>query len=111
VEESVISALDDRASRSDLILVDRTVTAITPATVVSLARAHNAPVVAIYELALLLGSKGVANILPMAKGGTQRIGDVGVSMVHAIHTSSIDENGKSLFVAMRGIDRPAARRF
>jgi L-ascorbate metabolism protein UlaG (beta-lactamase superfamily) len=33
----------------------------------------------------------------MGKGGTQRIGDVEVSMVHAIHTSSIDENGKSVF--------------
>lgn len=65
--------------------------------VVSLARAHNAPVVAIYELALYFGSKGVANVLPMGKGGTQRIDDVEVSMVHAIHTSSIDENGKSLF--------------
>jgi len=65
--------------------------------VVSLARAHNAPVVAIYELALYFGSKGVANILPMGKGGTQRIGDVEVTMVQAIHTSSIDEDGKSLF--------------
>jgi len=65
--------------------------------VVSLARAHNAPVVAIYELALYFGSKGVTNILPMGKGGTQRIDDVEVSMVHAIHTSSIDENGKSVF--------------
>jgi L-ascorbate metabolism protein UlaG (beta-lactamase superfamily) len=66
--------------------------------VVSLARAHDAPVVAIYELALHFGSKGVANILPMGKGGTQRIDDVEVSMVHAIHTSSVDESGMHLFV-------------
>jgi L-ascorbate metabolism protein UlaG (beta-lactamase superfamily) len=65
--------------------------------VVPLARKHNAPVVAIYELALYFGSKGVANILPMGKGGTQRIGDVEVTMVHAIHTSSIDEDGKTVF--------------
>ncbi len=65
--------------------------------VVSLARQHNAQVVAIYELALYFGSKGVSNILPMGKGGTQRIGDIEVTMVHAIHTSSIDEDGKSIF--------------
>jgi L-ascorbate metabolism protein UlaG (beta-lactamase superfamily) len=65
--------------------------------VVSLARAHHAPVVAIYELALYFGSKGVANVLPMGKGGTQRIGDVEVTMVHAIHTSSIDEDGQCAF--------------
>jgi L-ascorbate metabolism protein UlaG (beta-lactamase superfamily) len=64
--------------------------------VISLARAHNAPVVAIYELALYFGSKGVLNILPMGKGGTQRVGDVDVTMVHAIHTSSIDEDGMSV---------------
>jgi L-ascorbate metabolism protein UlaG (beta-lactamase superfamily) len=66
--------------------------------VVSLALAHDAPVVAIYELALYFGSKGVVNILPMGKGGTQHVGDVGVTMVHAVHTSSIEEDGKTLFV-------------
>ena len=65
--------------------------------VIPLARAHNAPVVAIYELALYFGSKGVANVLPMGKGGTQHIGDVEVTMVHAIHISSIDQDGKSTF--------------
>ena len=39
--------------------------------VVPLALAYNAPVVAIFELALWFGSKGVVNILPMGKGGTQ----------------------------------------
>ena len=65
--------------------------------VVSLARAHNAPVAAIYELAAWFGSKGVANILPMGKGGTQQIGDVAVTMVQAIHSSSLDEDGKMIY--------------
>jgi L-ascorbate metabolism protein UlaG (beta-lactamase superfamily) len=65
--------------------------------VVSLARAHNAPVAAIFELAMWFGSKGVANILPMGKGGTQQIGDVAVTMVHAIHSSSLEEDGKKLY--------------
>jgi L-ascorbate metabolism protein UlaG (beta-lactamase superfamily) len=61
---------------------------------VPLALAHKAPVVAIYELALYFGSKGVVNILPMGKGGTQRVGDVDITMVHAIHSSSVEEGGK-----------------
>ncbi len=64
---------------------------------ISLARAHNAPVVAIYELAKWFGSKGVANILPMGKGGTQHIGDIDVTMVHAIHSSSVEEDGKRIY--------------
>jgi L-ascorbate metabolism protein UlaG (beta-lactamase superfamily) len=65
--------------------------------VISLARAHNAQVVATYELALYFGSKGVVNILPMGKGGTQHVGDVDITMVHAIHSSSIEEDGKALY--------------
>jgi L-ascorbate metabolism protein UlaG (beta-lactamase superfamily) len=62
--------------------------------VVPLALTHKAPVVAIYELALYFGSKGVVNILPMGKGGSQRVGDVDITMVHAIHSSSVEEDGK-----------------
>jgi L-ascorbate metabolism protein UlaG (beta-lactamase superfamily) len=65
--------------------------------VVSLALAHNAPVVANFELALYFGSKGVLNILPMGKGGTQSVGDVDITMVHAIHTSSANEDGKRVY--------------
>jgi L-ascorbate metabolism protein UlaG (beta-lactamase superfamily) len=65
--------------------------------VISLARAHNAPVVAIYELALWFESEGVVNILPMGKGGTQHVGDIDVTMVQAIHSSSVEENGKRLY--------------
>ena len=72
-------------------------TAIISGSVVSLARAHNAPVAAIYELATWFGSKGVANILPMGKGGTQQIGDVAVTMVQAIHSSSLEEDGKNIY--------------
>jgi L-ascorbate metabolism protein UlaG (beta-lactamase superfamily) len=58
--------------------------------IVSLAVTHNAPVVAISELAQYFGSKGVVDILPMNKGGTQRVGDVDVTMVHAVHSSSVN---------------------
>jgi len=65
--------------------------------VVSLAGAHNAPVAAIYELALWFGSNGVAKTLPMGKGGTQQIGDVAVTMVQAIHSSSVEDGGKNIY--------------
>jgi len=57
--------------------------------IVSLALAHNAPVVAISELAQYFGSKGVVDTLPMNKGGTQHVADVDVTMVHAVHSSSV----------------------
>jgi L-ascorbate metabolism protein UlaG (beta-lactamase superfamily) len=65
--------------------------------VVSLAQAHHAPVVAMYELAKWFGSRGAPNILPMGKGGTQHIGDIDVTMVHAIHSSSVEEDGQSIY--------------
>jgi L-ascorbate metabolism protein UlaG (beta-lactamase superfamily) len=65
--------------------------------VIPLALAHKAPVVAIYELALYFGSKGVVNIRPMGKGGTQLVGDVEVTMVQAVHSSSIEEDGKTVY--------------
>ncbi len=65
--------------------------------VVPLALAHNAPVVAMFELALYFGTRGVLNILPMGKGGTQHVGDVDVTMVHAIHSSSVNYEGKRLY--------------
>jgi len=65
--------------------------------VISLANRHNAPVVALYELAQWFGSKGVTSVLPMGKGGTQKIGDLSVTMVHAIHSSSVEDGGNLLY--------------
>jgi len=64
---------------------------------IALAKQHEPQVVAIYETAVWLAGKGVAQTLPMSKGGTQRIGDVEVTMVHAIHSNSVEEDGKFLY--------------
>ena len=40
-----------------------------------------------------LAKKGVKKGRPMNKGGTQRVGDVRVTMVDALHSSSYEENG------------------
>ncbi len=63
----------------------------------ALARAHKPQIVVIYEIALWLASKGIANTLPMNKGGTQKVGEVEVTMVHAFHSSGIEDDGKLVY--------------
>jgi len=64
---------------------------------VALAREHQPQVVAIYETAAWLESKGVANTRAMNKGGTQKVGEVEVTMVNAIHSCGILDDGKILY--------------
>ncbi len=66
--------------------------------VVSVARATNAPVVAIYELALWLERKGLQNVHGMGIGGTLSIGGLEVTMTPAVHSSSVVENGVSVYL-------------
>ena len=55
-----------------------------------IAAATSAPVFCVHELAeLWLGPKGV-DARGMGKGGTVRLGEVAVSMTHALHSSSLD---------------------
>jgi len=63
---------------------------------VSIARSSSAHVVANYEICLWLESKGIKNTAPMGCGGTQKIGDIAITMVNAVHTSSIVENGVTI---------------
>ena len=49
-------------------------------------------VVGIYELCLWLQKKGAKNISPMNKGGTQEIGGIKVTMVHADHSCGIQDD-------------------
>jgi L-ascorbate metabolism protein UlaG (beta-lactamase superfamily) len=61
---------------------------------VPVAQKHGSTVVAIYELASYVASKGVANIVGMNIGGTAQLGDVAVTMVEAKHSAAAeDEQG------------------
>ena len=64
---------------------------------VALAKQHKPQVAAIYETAVWMAEKGVANTLPMSKGGTQKLGDVEVTMVQAIHSNSIEDDGRFVY--------------
>jgi len=68
--------------------------------VVAVARATNAPVVAIYELAQWLEGKGLQNVIGMGIGGTIRAGGVQVTMVSAVHTSGTMEDGKLIYLGV-----------
>jgi L-ascorbate metabolism protein UlaG (beta-lactamase superfamily) len=64
---------------------------------VPLAARFSPEVVAIYETAVWLESKGVKNTRAMNKGGTQKVGDVTVTMTHAIHSCGILDEGRIVY--------------
>jgi L-ascorbate metabolism protein UlaG (beta-lactamase superfamily) len=57
--------------------------------VIPLAQKFKPEVAAIFETATWLESKGVENTRPMNKGGSQKLGDVTITMVHAEHSCGI----------------------
>lgn len=64
---------------------------------VEIAKRHKPAVVGIYELCSWLGKKGVENLRPMNKGGSQMAADVRVTMVHALHSSGIEDEGQIIY--------------
>lgn len=64
----------------------------------ALAKQHKPKVVAIFETYLWLESKGTgAQGLPVSKGGSHTVGDFQVTMTHAFHSNSIEDNGQRLY--------------
>lgn len=60
----------------------------------TLAKQHKPKIVAVYETCQWIESKGFGDqTSPMGKGGSQRVGDFEVTMTHAFHSNSIDEDG------------------
>lgn len=64
---------------------------------VELARTLSPTVVAVYETGHWLESKQVKNLSPMNKGGTQALGDLRITMVHADHSCGILDQGKIVY--------------
>ncbi len=64
---------------------------------VEIARKHTPAVVATNELGHWLEKKGVKQVSAMNKGGTQKIGDIKVTMVHADHSSGITDGDQIVY--------------
>jgi len=61
---------------------------------VTLAKASSAPVVCAFELGQYFSQKGAAGVQDMGVGGTQDVAGVTVTMVPAVHSSGIIEEGR-----------------
>jgi L-ascorbate metabolism protein UlaG (beta-lactamase superfamily) len=58
------------------------------------AKQHQPKIAAMFETCLWIESKGFEQeTCPMGKGGSQKIGEFELTMTHAFHSNSIDDNG------------------
>jgi L-ascorbate metabolism protein UlaG (beta-lactamase superfamily) len=64
---------------------------------IPIAKQTGAKVVGIVELLSWLGKKGVENLAPMNKGGTQHFDGISVTMVHADHSCGIQDGDDILY--------------
>jgi L-ascorbate metabolism protein UlaG (beta-lactamase superfamily) len=64
----------------------------------ALAKSHKPKIVSTFETYLWLESKQTgAQALPGNKGGSQKVGDFGITMTHAFHSNSIDDEGTRIY--------------
>jgi L-ascorbate metabolism protein UlaG (beta-lactamase superfamily) len=66
--------------------------------VVPIARATGAPVVCLFEVGLYLSDKGLQGVRDMGIGGTQEIAGVQITMTQAVHSGSIVEGGRLVYL-------------
>lgn len=64
---------------------------------IPLAKRDGATVVCNYEIYLWLQAKGVTTASPMNKGGAQTVGDIKVTMTHAMHSSSMQDGDQVIY--------------
>ena len=62
-----------------------------------LAKKHDPVVVGIIELCAWMAKKGVKKVANMNKGGSQQVGDIRVTMVQAVHSSGIEDDGQMVY--------------
>jgi L-ascorbate metabolism protein UlaG (beta-lactamase superfamily) len=64
---------------------------------VEIAKQHNPVVVGIFELCAWMEKKGAKVTSPMNKGGSQTVGDIKVTMVHADHSCGISDGDEIVY--------------
>jgi len=64
---------------------------------VALGKQFQPEIVAMPEMGAWLASKGVGKTHGMNKGGSQTVGEIEVTMVHAFHSSGIEDDGKIIY--------------
>ncbi|MFZ3263235.1 MAG: metal-dependent hydrolase, partial [Terriglobales bacterium] len=64
---------------------------------VEIGKQHDSIAVGIFELCSWLQKKGVQQIAPMNKGGTQTVASVKITMVHAVHSCGIQDGDQIIY--------------
>ena len=64
---------------------------------VKLAREKDPQIVAIFEIAKWLNSKGIEKTIDMNKGGTVEVEDIKVHMTHAVHSCGITDGDQIIY--------------
>jgi L-ascorbate metabolism protein UlaG (beta-lactamase superfamily) len=64
---------------------------------VPLARKYKPVVICNHEIQIYLDRKGVSNVIGMNKGGTVEVAGLKFTMVHAVHSSGIEEGAQVLY--------------
>lgn len=67
---------------------------------VALGRSSGAHTVAPYELSLWLGRKGLQNVTGMNPGGTLNAMGLSMTMVPAVHSSSVEDDGQLVYTGI-----------
>jgi L-ascorbate metabolism protein UlaG (beta-lactamase superfamily) len=67
---------------------------------VSIGRSSGAQVVAPYEVSVWLQQKGLQNVTGMNPGGTLKALGLSITMVPAMHSSSVEEDGKIVYLGV-----------
>jgi L-ascorbate metabolism protein UlaG (beta-lactamase superfamily) len=64
---------------------------------VEIGKKHSPSTIGIYELCAWLDKKGVPNLTSMNKGGTFKVSDIKITMVHADHSCGIQDGDQILY--------------
>jgi L-ascorbate metabolism protein UlaG (beta-lactamase superfamily) len=67
---------------------------------VSIGRSSGAQVIAPFELSVWLQQKGLQNVTGMNPGGTVKALGLSITMVPAMHSSSVEEDGKIIYLGV-----------